>query len=515
MAVQLFDQFGRPVRPEKRPDRRPLAVAPILESHRDYVTEGISPRRLAAIFKEADNGDMGRQAQLFEQLEEKDGHLLCERDKRRNVILDLEFRVQPASEDGRDLRVAEFVTGILDSLPGWDDCLVALQDAVGKGYAAMEISWDVSAGQAVPARLTFIEQRRFRYTDTSGILRRWPLLLTDDEPLGTRIPPWKVLLHQYGGRSGHPTRAGIYRVAAWMVMFKHFSIKEWLVFCEVYGMPLRLGRYDQGATDDDKAALLAAVTSIGSDAAGIISKATEIEFIESAKGQAATDLWQRLASFANGEISKALLGQTLSAEVGQKGSYAAAKAHNEVRMDLLRADGRALAATIRDQLIRPLVGFNFGWDTPVPGYSAVLDEQEDLNRKAEWVEKIADRVPVPASWLYREFRIPEPKDGEALAGGPRSAMEAKMVTAKETPVRFTPGQQALEDLADRAMAGVDLAPGEEAILDAVQGAASYEEAMERLLALYPHLDMRDLETALARATMAAMLFGRSGEGGDA
>ena len=83
----LYDQFGREIKREKRPDRRPLAVAPILDSYRDYVTDGLTPERMAAIFREADRGDMSRQAQLFEQLEEKDGHLVCERDKRKNVIL--------------------------------------------------------------------------------------------------------------------------------------------------------------------------------------------------------------------------------------------------------------------------------------------------------------------------------------------------------------------------------------------------------------------------------------------
>ena len=510
MAVTLYDQFGRPIERKKAPERRPLAVAPVLDSLREYVSDGITPERLATVFKEADQGNVDRQAQLFEQLEEKDGHLLCERDKRRNVILSLDWKVEPAADDQRSVDVAGFVEEFFRGYADWDDCLVSLQDAVGKGYAALEVHWDVSSGQAVPARLDFLEQKRFRFTDTSGLLRRTPLLLTDEDLLGVEIPAWKVIMHRYGGKSGHPARSGIYRVAAWMVLFKHFSVKDWLVFCEVYGMPLRLGKYDQGASDADKSALVAAISSLGSDAAGIISKSTEIEFVEAARGSTATDLWKLLADFCNAEISKALLGQTLSAEVGDRGSYAAARTHEGVRLDLLRADGRALAATIRDQLIRPLVGFNFGWDTPAPGYRAIFEEQEDLGQKAEWVEKITNRMAVPASWLRREFRIPEPEKGEEMVGGPQPVpVAARMVAAKEEPMtRFTAEQQAIEDLADRAMAQVDLAPNEEKILQAVRGASSYEEAMTRLLETWPDLDMATLEEGLARASVAAMLFGR-------
>ena len=50
---------------------------------------------------------------------------------------------------------------------------------------------------------------------------------------------------------------------------------------------------------------------------------------------------------------------------------------------------------------------------------------------------------------------------------------------------FTPEQQALEGLADRAMAGVDLSANEARILEAVQAAESWEAAIENVLGLYP------------------------------
>ena len=45
-----------------------------------------------------------------------------------------------------------------------------------------------------------------------------------------------------------------WRVVAWMYLFKNYDLKDWVSFCEVYGMPLRLGTYDATASEKDKAA---------------------------------------------------------------------------------------------------------------------------------------------------------------------------------------------------------------------------------------------------------------------
>ncbi len=497
--ITIYDQFGRKIdlSANKKPDETPLAVAPVLDSFREYVTDGLTPERLARVFKAADSGDIRSQAELFDQLEEKDAHLLCERDKRKNIILDLDFTVEAASEDPRDKKVAEFVEQVFAALTDWDDTIVSLQDAVGKGCAGLEIFWDVSGGQAVPQKMDFIEQRRLLYMDDAGLLRRYPRLLTDDTPMGTSIPPWKMLLHQYGGKSGHPTRSGIYRVAAWMTLFKHYALKDWVIFCEIFGMPLRLGKYDQSASDAERDALRTAIASLGSDAAGIISKSTEIEFIETVK-TAKGDLYKLLAAFCNAEISKALLGQTLTTETDGKGSYAASKTHNEVRLDLLRADGRAIAETVRNQLIRPLVGFNFGWDTKLPHYKAELVEPDDLVAKSQWMGELLDRVPMPRSFVHRSFNIPDREGDEEMVGGgvqvaakiSAGVQQKQGADPVETLVGLSLGQTSMEDM---------LAPVRR-LLDEVE---SLEEFRDRLLDIYADMDTTDLARVMQQAFVLA------------
>jgi len=410
--VTLFDQFNRPIqRPEKKPDRRPLAAAPLTNAFRDYVADGLTPERLGAILKEADTGDLGRQAELFDQIEERDGHIIGEMGKRRNVILDADFTLTPASEDPRDVKVCEDVKKMMEGITDWPDTLECMQDSVGKGFAAVDLDWDVSEGQALVQKFDFIEQKRFMFTDSKGLLSTIPRLITDDDPLGIDIPAWRVMMHRYGGKPGNAVRSGLYRICTWWYLFKNYSIKDWVIFCEVYGMPLRLGKYDSGASPEDKEALEIAVRTLGHDAAGIISKATEIEFITGNNGSASGDLYKDLAGFANKEISKAILGGTLTADVDGKGSYAAANTHNDVRHDLINSDARSIATTVRTQFIRPYVGFNYGWDTKVPLYIGKF-AKEDLEAHAEMLDKFADRMPIPVSHVRKKFNIPAPEEGE-------------------------------------------------------------------------------------------------------
>ena len=431
----IVDQFGRPFS-KKTPPRETfdLSYAPMTQSDRAQVAAGLTPERLAAIFIEADGGDMARQSQLFEQIEERSGHLVGEKSKRVNAILDVPFEFTPASDDARDVDICEEMEAWWDGLTDASDVLTSLQDAVGKGFSAMEINWDVSEGQAKPTGFDFLEQRRFVFRDDTGYVSKIPKLITDDNLMGMDLPPWRVVMHTYGGKSGHPTRSGIYRVVCWNHLFINYSIKDWLIFCEVCGIPARIGKYESGASKEDKAALRTALRSIGTDASGIISKSTEIEFIEK-KGAVSGDLYLQLVTFCNKEISKAVLGQTLSADVGDSGSYAAAKTHNDIREDLLRADARALAKTIRAQIFRPWVYFNHGFDAAIPGFDAQWDDDEDLNAKSEWMERVLARVAVPKTWFLEQFKIPEATDGEETVGGPSAgpgllAEPAKPETAK-------------------------------------------------------------------------------------
>jgi phage gp29-like protein len=175
-------------------------------------------------------------------------------------------------------------------------------------------------------------------------------------------------------------------------------------------MPLRLGKYDAAASPADRDALIQAIRNLGSDAAGVISKATEIEFVEAASRSGGANPYQLMAEFCNREMSKAVLGQTLTTDTtGSTGTYAAAGVHAQVRRDLVDADAQALAATLREQLLRPLVGFNFGWDKPIPWFRFRFEEEEDLKTLSEVYRNLAAMgVPLDMEHVAERFGLPLP-----------------------------------------------------------------------------------------------------------
>ncbi|MBW1916406.1 MAG: DUF935 domain-containing protein [Deltaproteobacteria bacterium] len=390
-----------------------IAAVNLQDRWSTYPSAGLTPERLVAIFREADYGDIYRQAELFEEMEEKDPHLAGILQTRKLAVLSLDYDILPYSDTPQDRQIAGFVGDIIFGLDDFEDTLLDLLDAIGKGIAVSEIFWDVVDNRAVVSGLRWINQKKLCFSDSLT-----PRILTDQERWrGIEPPEWKIIYHRYKARSGYDTRAGMLRVVAWMYLFKNYALKDWATFNEVFGMPLRLGKYEPSASQVDRDALVAAIRALGTDAAGVISKNTEIEFVEISARQSGQNIpYLVMAEFCNREMSKAILGQTLTTDTaGSTGTYSAAKTHNLVRQDLLRADAEALSRTLRSQLIQPLVGFNFGWDRPLPWFRFKYAEEEDLKTLSEVYVNL-DKIgyPLTQEHVAERFGIPLPEPGQKL-----------------------------------------------------------------------------------------------------
>jgi len=209
------------------------------------------------------------------------------------------------------------------------------------------------------------------------------------------------------------------------------------------------------------------------------------------------------------------LGQTLSSQVGEKGSFAAAKVHNQVRKDLRDADAYALAKTMRQQVLRPLTLFNFGPDAPVPVLKFNLEEAEDLQTKAATLADLADMgLPIPQSYVYTTWGIPPPVGGEAVLSRPtqlppglkaiKKALNAGRGTEIAAQAAVDCLIQASVDQAEKALAGLD-ADLQAAVLEA----SDYDDLIRRVGALRPNAGADLLAEVLARAACVAELDGRA------
>jgi phage gp29-like protein len=523
--TQLYDQFNRPIPALKRPETREIAAVSIQDRWSSYPSAGLTPGRLAAILRQADWGDLRAQAELFEDIEEKDGHLASVMQTRRLAVLGLDGQVEDASDSAEDKKIAEFCREQLEAL-NLEGLWTHLLGAVGQGYAAAELLWE-NDRQSLIKGFNEIHPKNITFVNSLT-----PRVVTPDNWQGVDPPPFKLAFHRYYAKSGFPFRNGVLRVCAWMYLFKNFSLKDWAVFNEIFGMPLRLGKYESSATPADKEALRQAIANLGSDAAGIISKSTEIEFVEAAQRLSGTsNPYEALINYLDRIMSKAVLGQTLTTDTtGGTGTYAAGRVHEEVRRDLLEADAKALARTMREQVLRPLVGFNFGWEKPVPDYSLLVQDSPDLQADSVVIKNLADAGAgncIPLRHINEHFGIPEPQDGEATLGAPRvpaapppgkgAALRAVFPLRDGGSLEILPQDrqvvqthQELDNLVAAAMQGSSeamsamLAP----VREMINAGGSLEEIRDSLLAVYGNINSRDLEELIYQASLLANLRGR-------
>lgn len=512
----------------RRPDIREIAVAQVTDKYSEYPSNGLTPKKLAEIFREADAGDVLRQMELFEEMEEKDPHLFSQLQTRKNAVTGLDFEITPFSDDPRDKEIADFIEEQLNGIESLEDVETDLLDAIGKGFAVSEIMWSYDEGRVVVGDIRARHQKRFFWDTVDDSFK----VRTQEAPEGVELPANKFIVHKYKARSGHPSRAGVLRVVAWMYLFKNYDLKDWVAFCEVYGMPLRLGKYQPGASEADKLALMQALIQIGADAAGIIPDGTAIDFVTTEK-TSSTDLYERLARYCDEQISKAVLGQTLTSDSGG-GSFAQSKTHNEVRHDLTVADCKALAATLRRDLIRPLCIFNFGEDKRIPNIRFDCEESEDLTQLAGILDTLVGKVglKVPTSYIYKKFSIPEPEKDEEIAtpsfggagAGPLSfkLQPAAPLMALKAGGENSPGTQEhvdrLADAAVRRSAGA-FKKAFGPVLKLVEKAESLEELRDMMeddkavAAIFGEMDVTDVEELLQKVMTFANLEGRAVEDG--
>ncbi len=411
--MPLYDQYGNTIDTSKL--RRELAgptvtgVRSILSGH---PAQGLSPGRLGGILREAEAGDAIRYLELAEEMEEKNLHYLAVLGTRKRQVAQLDVKVAPAGEDAEAMADAEMVQEWVDNEP-LEDELIEIMDALGKGFSVTEIMWDRGNEQWWPMRLEMRDPRWFEFDDIDGRTLRMRDLENRREPL----TPFKFITHRFQAKAGLPIRGGFARMVAWWYLFSSYTVRDWVEFIETYGQPFRIGKFPPGAGEEDKAVLLRALTHLGTDAAAMIPESMMLEFakVEGSTGQSATH--ERLLAYIDALISKAVLGQTLTTEVGDSGSRALGDVHDEVRRDIERSDAFALSQTLSRDVARPLVALNRGERARYPRIIIGREETLDISRISDAFAKLAPfGFTAKKAQFYEIMGLEAPEEGDETIG---------------------------------------------------------------------------------------------------
>lgn len=534
--TQLLDAYGRPVRRDVlKTEVAAATMGGVRSPISGYPADGLTPISLADILRDADAGQPLRYLELAETIEERDPHYLGVLGTRRRSVSQIGITVDAASEDPQDEAIAQEIRTWLARDELTDEIFDVL-DCIGKGFSMTEIIWDTSEGQWIPKALEWRDPRWFRFEQSN---LKTPVMIGDD---GQEMPlePFKFIFAQIKAKSGLTLRSGLARVAAWGWMFKMYTQRDWAIFSQTYGQPVRVGKFGAGASESDKATLFRAVANISGDCAAIIPESMQIEFVESGNVGAAHTLYKERVEWIDQQISKAVLGQTSTTDavVGGLGS---GKEHRQVQKDIQMADGRALAAILNRDLVRPWVQLNHGPRKAYPRIRIEEVEREDLKVLSDAITPLLDRgLEVEQATILTRFGLPEARPGAKLLGpmapaAPASAPQPPVSEIKRVSGEIKRGDGVSGSVAapqaEGPLAGVPAAAVEadpltqmadqlavetrpdmvklfasiEAMLEA---AGSFEEFRAMLMAKLPGMDTSALVDHLAQGMTAANLAGQ-------
>ncbi|ENX02663.1 hypothetical protein F900_01109 [Acinetobacter modestus] len=515
-------------------------VAWLANQWQEHPVVGLTPQRLHQLLTNAEQGNLQAQADLFCDMEERDGHIFSEMDKRKKGINGLSWGVNPpknASEAER--KIAEEVAEWIDDIKDFEMFLFDAMDAAGHGYSCQEIEWHQLGNLWLPKSFEYVNPRNFMTPyDKPNELR-----LNDGSHEGADFWDFGWFIHRHKAKSGYIARSGLHRVLSWSFLFKNYGIRDVMEFLETYGLPSKIGKYPSGATEKEKMTLLRAVMSIGRNAGGIIPTGMAIDFEQATDGDTKNHF--DLIKWCEHTQSKVIVGGTLLSQADGKTSTNAQSQTHEIQFEkLVKSDAKQLARSINDCLIKYLMQLNYSEISPdrYPSFYFDTTDTEDMEVFSEALPKLVEiGFKIPRTWAHEKLGIPEPADdqepvlgvqrqvqlvAERLADAQRWAalnqnpvvpnlavntylpqlLNGLIAENNQIPLEEQAIQLLLNDQAKQAQQTAEA--WTKGLIAKIQAGQNDDEILAVLAELYPTEDEPALQEKLTQLFFAAEVFGR-------
>lgn len=200
--------------------------------------------------------------------------------------------------------------------------------------------------------------------------------------------------------AGQPDDLGLLLKAATQTIPKKNMMAFWDTFGEIFGMPMRIAR-TASRDPRETGRLEQMLKSAGASQYMVAGQDTEIEFVESGKGDA-FNVYDRRIDRANSELSKLVIGQTMTIEDGS--SLSQSETHLEVFENLVDGDCDMLRDIVNNQLIPRMVKHGF----PIKGLRFEWDYAVDYTpeQQVAYETMIADRYEVDPAYFAEKYSMP-------------------------------------------------------------------------------------------------------------
>lgn len=331
--------------------------------------------------KAADNGKREKLYELYEDIL-VDGVLADAIDKRIRAITNAEIVFM------RDKKAVGEMDDMIDS-PAFEEMLAELMNAKFWGKTVLELDFSNGFNVHNIPRTHLVPERGIILLNTS-----------DENGVNYRGDDFFI-------EAGNDKDLGKLLKAAPYAIFKRGGVSDWAQFCELFGVPLKIGKYS--AQDEvSRSALEEAFRDGGGAGSYIIPRETEIDIKESStRGEG--NLFNNFRRACNEEILVAILSQTMTTLDGSSRSQS--EVHKEVAEEATKADRRFIQRILNTELLPRLEkrGFSVkgGWFT-FPDAGETISTSQMLDMHVKFQNELG--LPIDKNYLYDFYGWPRGKE---------------------------------------------------------------------------------------------------------
>lgn len=325
---------------------------------------------------------------------------------------------------------ADYATHALESIQGAEQqAYLLIMDAGPLGFVVIEKVWakpeteGLWIGKQGFSRLAHKNQEYIKFNlDEFGQIRDKGIWQETMSGGYNKFSREDVIYWAFDPRGDNPYGRTPSRRAYRFFWVKDNVIRNWARYMERYGFPIVEGVYPKGSGATDKATLAEILKKMRTSLTFSRQADWEVKIHSVQAHYAQTNLYGEALTVCNRSIARALGLPALVVEHEGQGSYALGKEHNDQFVWILNYHRSACEDVVNEQMIKPLVGWNFAPGTPMPMWRLKPFAEDDLQAKVEMAKIIHEMgFPISKKKLAELSGVPLPAEGEevlpARAGG--------------------------------------------------------------------------------------------------
>jgi hypothetical protein len=210
---------------------------------------------------------------------------------------------------------------------------------------------------------------------------------------------------------GEKNDFGLILQACQYAIYKRGEIGDWADYIQLFGIPMRHGKYKNPET---KNVLYDALINMGSSGVAVTPEDAIIEVVRAEGSTGANLVFKNFREAMNDEMSVTILGQTMTTSDSGNSGYAQGLVHQAVEGQMHKDDREDVLTVLNDDVIRVLA--NLGYPVEGGEFSYPDVDTLTLEQRIAIDEKVTKFVPVDADYFYNKYKIPKPTTKETVGG---------------------------------------------------------------------------------------------------